>query len=375
MKRLRVLHVIPALAPRYGGPSRAVLAMGSALADLGVDVHIAATDADGPSRLEPESSWLAQGSGCTIHLFPSRFGESLKFSAPLASWLAEEIPGFDVVHIHAVFSHACLAAGRIAERAGVPFIVRPLGTIDRWSLSQKWIRKRVFLAAGALRMLDSAAGVHCTSDQEESEVRHLVPAARTFVSPLGVPSPGRSEGTHRNAVVFLGRLHAKKRVELLIEAFARVAGSVEHELVIAGSGDATYASGLVALAGKLLPASRVRFTGWLDDEARAVLLSRAALVVLPSHQENFGLAAAEAMGFAVPVLLSTDVALANEVAEARAGWVARGDAESLAAGLVEALTSTSELGVRGGNAVRLAREKYSWPAVGRQLLSDYLRLG
>src|SRR5216683_7337951 len=127
---MRVLHVIPSVAPRYGGPSNAVLAMCRALGRKGVDVLIATTDADGEGRLPVEHGRVTSYGGTPAIFFPRQWSEAFKYSHPLAHWLDQHVADFDAVHVHAVFSHACLAAGQACRRAGVPYVVRPLGTLD-----------------------------------------------------------------------------------------------------------------------------------------------------------------------------------------------------------------------------------------------------
>src|SRR5215471_6750454 len=114
---MRVLHVIPAIAPRYGGPSQAILGMCQGLRDRGLAVLIATTDADGRGRLPVPREVEVEYRGARAVFFPRQWSEAFKYSRPLARWLDANVGRFDVVHVHAVFSHACLAAGRAARRA------------------------------------------------------------------------------------------------------------------------------------------------------------------------------------------------------------------------------------------------------------------
>src|SRR5205085_1067284 len=131
---VKVLHVIPSVAPRYGGPSRAVVDMCRALRGGGVDTLIATTDADGEGRLAVELGRHTLFKDVPAIFFSRQWSEAYKYSRPLAHWLDAHVGDFDVVHIHAVFSHACLAAAKACRKRGVPYVVRPLGTLDPWSL-------------------------------------------------------------------------------------------------------------------------------------------------------------------------------------------------------------------------------------------------
>src|SRR5258706_11179785 len=248
---MRVLHVIPAVAPRYGGPSGAVISMCRALRDAGVETLLASTDADGPRRLDVPLGLETTYEGVPAIFFRRRWSEAFKFSLPLARWLARSAGSFDVVHVHAVFNHPCIAAGAAARRAHVPYVVRPLGTLDPWSLRQKRVRKRLFLWAGGRKLLDGAAAIQYTTQREKDLAERALRLTRGVVIPNGVddaftPGPHAAhDGFCRVAglpsaatyVLVLSRLHPKKAIELLLRAFASAADRVPGlVLVIAGDG-------------------------------------------------------------------------------------------------------------------------------------------
>src|ERR1051326_2674664 len=108
---MRVLHVIPSVAERSGGPATAIIPMCRALMQQGIEVLLISTDAGLHNREVTE---------VPVKLFPAEFGESFKYSRPLASWLSRNVQTFDVVHVHAVFNHSSVAAARASKRAGVP---------------------------------------------------------------------------------------------------------------------------------------------------------------------------------------------------------------------------------------------------------------
>src|SRR5262249_37786767 len=140
--RLRVLHVIPSVAPRDGGPSAAIAPMCRALAECGVEPFIVATDADGSGRLPLPIGEPSEWNGIPAVFFRRDLSTSLKYSRGVSRWLRDNVANFDVVHVHALMSHASLAAATASRRSDVPYIIRPLGTIAPWSLSQKRFRKR-----------------------------------------------------------------------------------------------------------------------------------------------------------------------------------------------------------------------------------------
>src|SRR5690242_6998127 len=128
---MRVLHVIPSVAERSGGPATAIVPMCRALQQQGIEVLLVTTDA-GLDR-DPQLTQIRQNyKGVPAMFFPSQLGDSFKYSRPLAAWLGSNIRHFSLAHIHAVFNHSSIAAAHICRRARVPYVVRPLGTLDPW---------------------------------------------------------------------------------------------------------------------------------------------------------------------------------------------------------------------------------------------------
>jgi glycosyltransferase involved in cell wall biosynthesis len=373
---MRVLHVIPAIAPRYGGPSVAAVEMCRALIARGHQIAMATTDADGPDRLDVALEASTEYRGVPTWFFPVWPGESLKVSPPLARWLRPAVSGFDLVHIHAVFSHASLAAGRACREAGVPYVVRPLGTLDPWSVAQKPWRKQVFLRAGGFRLLRGAAAIHYTTAAERDQAAALVASrAPAWVIPLGVPDnlfdlPAIGYERRERLVVAITRLHHKKNLDALIEAFLAAGfgdGLPGWQLIIAGTGDDKLRRRLETLAR--LGAGTIHLVGWVDAAARQALLDRARLFALPSSQENFGLSVLEAMAAGVPVVIGAGVNLAAEVSAAGAGWVI--EADGALGGVLRDAMLDADGQVRRGVAARRLAGRYRWSAVAAQLDDAY----
>jgi glycosyltransferase involved in cell wall biosynthesis len=377
---MRALHVIPSIAPRYGGPSSAVVGMGTALQSTGVEVQIATTDADGPSRLRVPYGARVDWAGVPTVFFPRQLTESFKYSAPLANWLTGHVADFDVVHVHAVFSHACLAAAGACTRRDVPYVVRPLGTLDPWSLQQKSLRKQVLFHIGVQRMLDRAAAIHYTTSSEKRLAESAVSTTRErgVVIPLGVDDAlfeHERPKCEPPYVLVLGRLHPKKGIETLVEVFLEVS---EHfpdwKLLIAGDGDADYVTGLKTRVATIDPRRRVAFSGWLQGQAKVDALSGAALLALPSRQENFGLVVAEALACGTPVLVSTFVNLADEIDAAHAGWVVPLERVALRDTLASAMRDDAERESRGRDGRELAQRRFRWQSVADEVGQLYRSL-
>jgi len=232
--------VIPAVAPRYGGPSQAIVEMCRAISDQGVEVLLATTDADGQSRLTVGLETALEYSGVRTIFFPARLGERFNYSPAVARWLDENVKNFDLVHVHAVFSHPSLAAARACRKHGVPYVVRPLGSLDPWSMRQKSVRKRLIWQMAGGRMLRGAARVHYTTREEQRLAESSLALDHGVVIPLGVDAEAISDqggaGAFREChsalgdrpyLLALNRIHPKKNYELLIQAFLAVAKKSE----------------------------------------------------------------------------------------------------------------------------------------------------
>jgi glycosyltransferase involved in cell wall biosynthesis len=172
-------------------------------------------------------------------------------------------------------------------------------------------------------------------------------------------------------VLVMSRLHPKKGLEVLLDAFVLLASRLEGwRLVIAGDGPTEYVLKLKNKAALSSQRERIVFTGWLEGEKKAAVLGNASLLILPSYQENFGLCVMEAMSNSVPVLVSPNVNLAPEIDTAGAGWISEVEKNALASRLVQALSDHGELERRARAAKELSR-KYSWEATATGLTKLY----
>lgn len=387
MSRLRVLHVIPSLAPTSGGPSFAMPAMATALADAGVNVTVVTTDDDGPGRhlqgvplgqRVPMNGWDA--------IYFRKQTEFYKASLPLRAWLRSHVTEFDIVHIHAVFSFASLVAGHAAAAAGVPYVVRPLGVLNRWGVEHR----RRYLKALSLRwfdlpMLRKAAAMHYTSRMEMIEVARFHLSNRQQVVPLGIdlrpfemlpPRQVFSERFPETAVtrniLFLSRIDEKKGLDLLIEAFASIAARRPGiRLVICGGGSLAMTEQCQRQAALLGVADRVTWTGHVSGDMRLAAFSAAEIFVLPSHSENFGIALLEAMAAGLPCLSTDQVALAADAAAEQAVMLSARDPAAIAGALVELLDSAPRRQSLSAHARLLAQRQYSLKAMADGLLELY----
>jgi glycosyltransferase involved in cell wall biosynthesis len=364
-----------------------VRTMARGLAHAGLEVHVVATDDNGRGRLRVPHATPLLEDGVTYRYF-ARQTRFYTFSWPLTRWLARHVRDYDLVHIHALFSYAAAPAAYWAARAGVPYVVRPLGTLNRWGMEHRrpWL-KQLSLCLIERRILRGAAGVHYTSQQERAEAAELGVRAPNAVLPLGLdlseferlPPRGWLRQkmpclARRTLLLFLSRLDPKKGLDLLLEAFARVRKrGADVVLVIGGSGSGQFEAVLRRQAAQLGLEGDVYWAGFLSGREKLAALADADVFILPSYSENFGVAAIEAMASGLPVIISDRVGIQREIAAAGAGVVVTCEPESVAEavlGLVADPAFRAELGARGR---RLVRDRFSVQVVTEELVRLYDR--
>jgi len=358
---MKVLHVIPAVSPEYGGPSHALVPMCTSLRARGVEVQIAGTDATPHGHLPFELGKPTEFQGVPAIFFRKEASESFKYSPGLARWLHKHVATFDVVHIHGFFSHACWSAATACTRVGVPYVIRPLGNLEQWSLSQKAFKKKLFLRFGGHSLLKGAAALHyvCAREKELSET--ALKLNHGVIIPIGIRPPERiSSGAGQLPyVLVLSRLHPSKGIDVLLKAFLSLREGrafADWRLVIAGDGVAGYKADLRRIVNSAGLSDSVLFPGWLEGERKAEALAQASLMALPSHHEPFGICLLEAFAQGVPVLAGTEVGLADEIKAAGAGWISPVNVEALSNTLRQALSDSRERGRRGDAGRALARK-------------------
>ena len=383
---MKILHIIPSLSPKHGGPSFALPLIARSLREAGVQMDVTTTDDDGPDdRLSVPLGQPVERDGARYFYFRKQT-EFYKFSWPFRRWLSREVCNYDLVHIHALFSYTSVCAARIARRQRVPYIVRPLGVLNQWGMANR----RPFLKRLSFRFIEQpilhhAAAIHYTSEQERIEAEIAGATARPFVIPLGLDlapfqtlaSPERflrrwPQTAGREIVLFLSRLDPKKGMDLLIDAFAELKQRRTNALlVIAGDGEVGFVRHLRERAEKRGIASDVMWTGFLDGGDKLSALAAAKAFVLPSYSENFGIAAVEALAAGVPVIVTKGVGIAGEIQRADAGIVVPGNSAKLAEAM-HRLLSEPELAQRlSANGRKLAREHYSLEVMGSALSAMY----
>ena len=377
---MRILHVTPTFWPatRYGGPIVSTRALVAALAARGHDVSVATTSVDGPTDRRDLEAAPEALDGVTVRYFASGQPRRIYRSPAMGRWLGTHVREFDVVHAHAAFLWPTWKTGCVAARHGIPLVYSPRGMLVADLIrSRSTTLKRLWIALVERRNLARAAVVHFTSTHEARAFDDLgLRARQQAVIPNGVHwrSPGPEEDIAKDPrlVAYLGRLSWEKRVDRLLDAMALVPDA---RLVVAGhdDGDGTRAR-LLAHAGHLGVADRVRFAGKVGPEEGARLLMRASMLVLPSLSESFGNAVAEAMAHGCAVAVAPGVGARDIVEACDGGAVIEPEPAVLAALLGQWIGDPQGTRERGERGRRFVREQLAWPRVAESMERLYLTL-
>ena len=314
-----------------------------------------------------------------------------KFSLGMLRWLIRNAPAYDLAHIHALFSPVSSAAATIARFRGLPYLLRPLGTLDPADLNKKRRLKQIYVSFLEGPNIAGAAALHFTSPQEAEVSKRFGHTTHDVVIPLGVSQTGLADSeafkgqtasvrdrfnipSHRPIVLFMSRIDPKKGLDLLLPALERLVEQAEDfHFILCGSNpqDRIYEQHVQNSIQASPLAARTTITGFVSGELKAALLRESDVFVLPSYYENFGIAVAEAMLAGRPVVVSEGVYIWPDIKTGDAGWVCSCQMESLADALHQALQNEVERRRRGVNAKNYALEHYSWSAIADQTIQTY----
>lgn len=376
---MRVLHVLTSIDPSTGGPANVLSRLARVQAQRGHVVRVITADDPATIGAVTEQMRLAgvEHRGCGPMHGPLGRGPATRREMEAALRA-----GVDIAHVHGVWQHTPHTGAAAARAAGVPYIMRPCGMLDPWSLRQGRLKKRIFLALVARRHLNLAAALHYTTETERRLVEPLGLRSPTFVIPNGLdwdefeplPPRGAFRAAHgigeRTLIVFLSRVHHKKGLGLLLPALARLpdAGVM---LAVVGPGEARYITELRAQAAALGVGERVIFPGMIAGPARLEALRDADLFCLPSFQENFGVSVIEALGVGTPVLISDQVNICAEVAAAEVGEVVPCEVEPLARRLATMLADRPRLAEMAARARPWVERTFRWDAIAARIDAMY----
>lgn len=380
---MRVLHIAPSLSTDWGGPTKVVSELTEALAQKGVQISIFAPQENGKGKTQVHPD------GVDLKLFPkgflSRFWTS--FSPALARACQREISNFDLIHIHEIWHHPHFAAYRAAKRTRKPYMVTAHGTLEPWCLNHKAFKKKIYATLIQKGILKKASAIHAFTEEEVKSISDFVDNRNVFVIPNGInleefqSLPPREEIeklypelNNKKVVLFLGRIHPIKGLDILARAFGKVLRERKDiQLVIAGPDNDRYKGDIEEIFRRENALNNTTFTGMLTGIGKLEALSRADVFVLPSYSEGFSMSILEAMACELPVIITRQCNF-PEVAKVGAGEVIEPDAAQLVKVLIKLLSNPQVCKEMGKKGKRLIEEKFTWDKIASQMLEIYERI-
>jgi glycosyltransferase involved in cell wall biosynthesis len=375
---MKIVHVIGSFDPAKGGPQAVVVRLAAAQASLGHDVTIVSYSDDEINYRAAKATAAIPDFGKVrtfLLAMPNRREKFLGNRA--ADAMSPLIRAADFVHMHGVWETNLLRAAMLCRRYEVAYCICCCGMLDVWSMQQKKWKKKLALQLGFRKMLDGAAFIQALNQDEIELMRPLGLKPPSIIIPNGIflsevegGEAIKTELPDRPYVLFLSRLHYKKGLDVLADAFRQIAPLFpQTDLVVAGPEGGAETEFLNIIREAQLE-DRIHMVGALYGPAKIAALKNAACFCLPSRQEGFSVAITEALACGVPVVI-TDACHFPEVADADAGVVCPLSSEAVAAGLAHVLENPRRAVQMGIAGSRLVRENYTWPRIALQTVDAY----
>lgn len=384
---MNVLHITPYMHPSAGGPPVVVeqLCLGQARLGWGARCITTAQLCDDDGR----ELQRALRTHIDVTVLPVDRPRLLGSSSRAEAAIGAGVRDADIVHLHTLWHPLNGIARQAAKAHGKPYVLMPHGMLDPYSLGVRAFRKRAYLALVENHTLRHATRVLFTTELEETLTRRMLPwLGPATILPLGAQTPPAGtmidalqqflnaypQTRGRRCLLFLARLHPKKGLERILDILPEVIRAVPGAmLVAAGAGEAEYVAKLKARTAELRLTDDVLFTGQVQGALKWGAFASAEAFLLPSHQENFAIAVAEAMHLSIPVIISDKVNIWPTIEAAKAGFVVpeAGMAAGLLAAMLDVLSRPEAARQMGRNGRAAAQAHFTWAAAARASIACY----
>lgn len=364
IETLRVTHIVPAISNEASGPSYSVVRLCESFVADGQDVTLAALD------WAPMLEQPAFLKTFPLGLGPRRLGRS----PAMKRWLAAESGSMEVIHNHSLWMMPNVYSGQIARQYKIPLVVSPRGTLSEWAMQSGSMVKKVFWPLLQYPSIVHATCFHATANSEYEDIRRMGFRQPVAVIPNGIDIPELLPKVEkdRRTLLFLGRIHPVKGLDILLPAWGEVQNRFpDWYLKIVGPDNRGYLTEMQRLANELR-LQRIEFSGALFGDKKWRAYRDADIFILPSYSENFGMSVAETLAAGTPAIVSKGAPW-SELNTHNAGWWIDIGVDPLVACLEQALEKSRdtliEMGLHGR---KWMEEDYSWEHVGTQLIETYL---
>ena len=360
---MKILSFISSLDLNGGGPSRSVPMLVKGLAELGVDVTLMTI------RSKNMNIHALEGTTAKLKVLEPSFSRK-----EIAQYLKSE--KFYLIQIQSMWDWPYHKVMVEARKLGIPYIVTPRGMLDPWSLAHKKWKKKLAWWLYQRNDVQKSVCVFTTAKMEADHVSNLGITTCKAVIPNGIETDSypckTSIDVVKKQVLFLSRVHVKKGIEILFDAWKRIHSEfAEWQLLVVGNGEAEYIQSLENRVACLGLKDSIKILPPVFGNDKIQLYQESALFCLPSYSENFGMAIAEAMSCGTPVISTTNCPW-EILNETKTGWCIDLSVDNLEYALREALTmNPTELYDMGQKASKLIYDNFDYRSVTRKTLRLY----
>lgn len=368
---MRITHTIFSLRPELGGPSVSAPALCVALAEQGGDVDMAVWEERGERRPLDEKNGITRND----RVPPVMVNGGIR-RKQLVSHVANN--DIEILHDHSIWRRSHIDVALASRQTGRPLVLSPRGTLLPWCLQHKRLKKKMGMMLYMRRVLEQVALFHATSEEEVESLRSagfrqpitLIPNG-TVLPDLDSPIDGDEFGYNGDrTALFISRINPKKGLLMLVRAWGRLR-PLGWRLKIVGPDENNYRGEIATAIEREGLTDVVTIRDAVDHKEKWMLYRAADLFVLPTHSENFGIVVGEALAAGTPVLTTKGAPWA-ELETYQCGWWTDISVDAIFHALQEATAlSADELRMMGKRGRSLVEERYSWQAIGRDMLRAY----
>ena len=378
---MKVLTFITSISLNGGGPSRSVPMLVKGLAEVGVDITLMTYWSD------DMNTHALDGTSAKLKILRPNFSRS-----QMEEYIISE--KFDVIQLQSMWDLRYHIVAKTARKHRIPYIITPRGMLEPWCLSQKKWKKKLAMTLYQMKDIKRSACVFTTAEMEALHVRDLGVDVPMVVIPNGIEADGYpcriSKDKVKKQILFLSRIHIKKGIELLIDAFDRIikknADMDDWTVAIVGNGEEGYIRELKRKVEDLNLRDKVKILAPVFGDAKVKLYQESSIFCLPSYSENFGMVIAEAMSCGVPCITTNGTPwqlLNGEVStmganldilgkNRKTGWCIDLNVDNLEKVLLEAMTMKTEaLYEMGQKGNLLVQENFNYKSVARKVMQLY----
>lgn len=357
---MKVIHYIETIDKTAGGTTEYIRLLGKALKSE-IELVVATGISASPIVLE----------GIKVQFFDSKVFRWFSLLKEFRIFLIKENPS--IVHINGIWTPQNWGFQKVAQELGIKVVLSPHGMLEPWILAHNPWKKKIGLFLYQNKAIRSADHLHATAQMEKESIRNLGYTNDITIIPNGIDLSeikNKKKCYGSKKIVFLSRIHPKKGIELLLEAW-RTLDTAGWSLEIAGNGDDTYIQILTESASAI---NNVYFVGAKYGQAKWDFLRAADVMVLPTHSENFGIVVAESLAVGVPVITTKGTPW-EDLNIHNCGWWIDVSVNSLGSALTTVFSkNSSELRELGENGMKLIEDKYSITQIGMDIIKLYKKI-